>query len=1464
MGNKNHSVIDRALYCSIVLLCSLLVLLPAKQACGQERIFTQWEDIAGLSQAELLEELPIALVGQIIFFRNDQPFFVMQTGANMVPVFFKRSLSNLQTGDFVKVTGTTTYSFDRPGIRLTYLEPTDPLIESIDMVDSKELTLSDQSYFSYTSKDGFVSDFEEIEDGFLLDFVIDPEKNICLFVHSKQVDLDGIHTYIGKQVQVSGVFLPFKADLKGEKMLPTICMNASSKLVPIHDFLVQNPVSYQNLGEFVKLGETPIVMDGTLERRERSWFLKHQDMLIGLDWENNNDQLIGKSVRCIGYASKSADNVSLLHTVVFQPLKPLNSAEIESTSLQREDYVWRKSIPPSENILRSIKEVRDSDALAGDTPIGVDLQATVTYHDPNREVLFVEDDDDGIYVHVIDKVISRIAAGSLVRIRGVKERGITSSLIVLADAQVIAESTKREPKICDISELMTGEMDCNFVAIEARVELVQRIDHTLEIKLLSNEGAIKAIIPFYPEKESYDFLIDSKVMLTGTCGFDFNSNNEVVGIILYMNDYDQLTIIEPSRSSFDQEPITQLTAEQLAAQSQVDSSRVLLNGQFLGWTNTGGFYFQTTAQGFIVNPIDANLAFNFGQSIQILGWPRLHDNTFEIVDALVKVSDQNSQLPFQSQSSNELSKGNLNRLIRRAGILTQQKKDEESLTFQIDSSGQLLTAIMNWDNAIDDDITEIRLDSTVEIEGILVSAPGDGSMGELPVIRVTGPEFVRQLSPPSFLTPQKVFWLLSAAGVVGLVAVLWGVTLKKQVSHQTAEIRKTIELERQAKKRFQRIFESALDMIFLCDTSARVISMNQAGLELLGIELSEIKGKSILKWIAPGDRGKAEEALGLGSKEGRALATEGEVIELQFKTNSGQLVYVELSLRGYILNRGGFGYQCIARNVDARKQSEAHLVKARDAYREANQAKSAFLAMMSHELRTPMNGVIGMTQLLLKSSLDNEQKDQAETILASSRGMMRLILDLLDISRIESDRLILNKESFDLVNLVEEVLGTLSVEADRKKLDLTLEVQPRMIRQYHGDATRLRQVLLNLIGNGIKFTEHGGVAVKIKNGNLASEENQVRIEVEDTGIGIGDVEKKDLFEAFVQLDSSATRKYGGAGLGLTICKRIVLAMGGLIGVEGQSKRGSSFWVEIPLKVIDQRSVLRVPPLRIPSEASVVLLVTNSSVVRSYFRNHFEPTNSEVKVESTTSFVERTRNQNEGFTNETFFAVIIDVSRPGKSFQDAISVLANESVSNGVKWISIEPISGQSEHAQVLERIPQRLKILKPLTESTFQLVCQFLSEDGSDSLEAHHEKDVLKVSANNQDPKAIVARAGLKVLVAEDDPINQKLIALYLKKIGSQAVIVPDGKQVLNKLVEQEFDVILMDCSMPVMDGFEASRKIRENVKHTNLHIIALTAHTLKGDRERCFAAGMNDYLPKPLNLDLLTEKLSHLVADQS
>lgn len=1114
--------------------------------------------------------------------------------------------------------------------------------------------------------------------------------------------------------------------------------------------------------------------------------------------------------------------------------------------------------PQTVSVVTSLHELDLQGKERIEVGVPVEVSAYVTYHDPVFKVLFVQDDSAGIYVAPNNQSLPYLPVGTRVKINAVAQAGLFKPYLSNADVIPLEEPPKAlDPLGVLIPILESGRHDGQMVGVQGRVISADLNHKNLELLLLVDGRSLSVYVRDCPIELDGQALVDSVVDVSGACGFSFEGSR-MISVRLYLDRFHQLKVVEPAQTSFSQAPVERINVEDLKDKPEQYQSRALLYGHFLGMAQENRFFFQTTAQGFLVELTEPDLSIKHGDPIGVLGWARLDEGGSSIrIEAarIERVTDDDLVPSLADQSTDALTTANLNRWLSIQGTLLNTESSESSITLYIQSEEKHITAMLIFPSGEEQSLIVPEVGSTIGIQGVLTGLPSKPGLGEFISIKVFSASDIRVLSPPSWWTVSRIAWALVGAGCIGLFALVWSVSLNRKVKQQTSTLRQTLEHERLIEERYRKIFESALDMILVTDQRSKILSINPAGAKLLQVEPTDIQGKSFLDWVYLEDKTKAEEAFGLGTKTSHELSRDGDVIELRLVTQGGERLYVELSVRGVLLSEETYGYQCIARNIDARKQSEAHLIKARNAYREANRAKSSFLAMMSHELRTPMNGVMGMTQMLQQTKLDAHQKELAKTIQMSSQSMMKLILDLLDISRIESNQLKLADESFDLVQLVEEALATFYPESKRKKLDMTLYFQPRIPRQVRGDANRVRQIILNLVGNAIKFTEKGGVAIRITGEPQSKTVHQIRFEVMDTGVGLGGLRQKDLFEAFVQLDSSNTRKFGGAGLGLSICKRIVQAMGGVIGVEGQTKRGAVFWFEIPFKMGHAQSSVRPPTMNAKTAEHEVLIVSRSALVQDYFRLRCQDMDLSTQSWNDVRFLETAKTKPDAFTKKPA-VVIWDLEYASKKSLKSFNEAADMVVGDSCKWVLLSSYEEAFDFPRDTIRKTQLLKLLKPLTESTFQTFCDFISDHeavndgiGSDGNAAGRE-----ATASQENEQAC---RGLKVLVAEDDMINQKLILLYLKKAGCEYEIVPDGMQVLSMIEKQSFDVILMDCSMPVMDGFEATRRIRSNPKYDDLKVIALTAHSLKGDRERCMKAGMDDYMAKPLNLDLLTKKLS-------
>ena len=1134
------------------------------------------------------------------------------------------------------------------------------------------------------------------------------------------------------------------------------------------------------------------------------------------------------------------------------------------TRLMGQDAVdVKNSILPETNppVVRSLHEL---DVLGNERiskGVTAEITAHVSYHDPMLDVLFVQDSSAGIFVAVASPEPPYLAVGTFVQVKGTVEPGKFKPY--LANAEVVSLKENRsapEALEYDLQMLETGRYDGQMVRVSGRVRSTEKIGNSLALSLLNKGGKFTAFVRDFPDEEDSQSLIDSVVELSGACGFDFDGD-KLLSVRLYADRFNQLKLLVPSKTSFSQSPVERINAAFQGESVQFTEERILLHGNYLGETNDGRIYFQTPRIGLLVELAHSieDLELERGDPIAVLGWGGglKNDSIIRMEQARIEKLSSDLVPALAEQETDELIASNLNRWLSLEGTLEDVETINDLLVFHLENQGKHLAVMLSKSPGMDETLILPEEGSLLSVNGILTGLPSEQGVGEFPTVKVFSLADIKALSPPNWWTVEKIAWVLAGAGLIGLFALAWSVLLNRRVKQQTSVLRQTLEQERLMEERYRKIFESALDMILLADHRAKILSINPAGAELLRDDPASFEGQTFMNWVYLEDRRKAEQAFGLGTKTGQELTQDGEVIELRLITKGGETVYVELIVRGVLLSEGHYGYQCIARNIDARKQSEAHLIKARNASREANRAKSSFLAMMSHELRTPMNGVMGMTQMLQQTKLDEHQKEIAKTIQVSSTAMMKLILDLLDISRIESNQLKLAEEPFDLVQVVEDALATLYPESQRKKLNLTLHCQPRIPNQLLGDATRIRQILLNLIGNGIKFTERGGVAVRVSGEPQSKMVHQIRFEVMDTGVGLGGLRQQDLFEAFVQLDSSNTRKFGGAGLGLSICKRIVQAMGGVIGVEGHSKQGALFWFEIPFKLAHANSSIRPPQISTTRAGKEVSIISENSLVCDYFRMRCRDVGLSAHFFKSQDFLSEIHTESSQVPQKHSI-IVLDMEFVSEECLKELKETADSSGGDTARWVLLSSTEVERELATKSIGSPQSLILSKPLAESTFRSFCDFISDHeptnpdngGADGL-------VDSGSSSHCEPES--ACQGLRVLVAEDDLINQKLIQLYLKKAGCEYEIVPDGKQVMSQLEKQSFDVVLMDCSMPVMDGFEATRQIRSNSNYDDIKVIALTAHSLKGDRERCLKAGMDDYMAKPLNLDKLTEKLSSI-----
>ncbi|MGB2624292.1 MAG: response regulator [Candidatus Acidiferrum sp.] len=655
------------------------------------------------------------------------------------------------------------------------------------------------------------------------------------------------------------------------------------------------------------------------------------------------------------------------------------------------------------------------------------------------------------------------------------------------------------------------------------------------------------------------------------------------------------------------------------------------------------------------------------------------------------------------------------------------------------------------------------------------------------------------------------------------------------------------------RKVLRALIDNVPDFMYVKDLDCKFLVANVSVARQMGAKTpEELIGKSDFDYYSPELAAKFYEDEQRVIRSGQAEINREET-GLDVQGNVSQVMTTQVPLR----DRNGrvTGLAGVGRDITHLKKAQEEMQKAREAAEAASRAKSEFLANMSHEIRTPLNGVMGMTDLALETELTPEQREYLETVKISGDSLLTVINDILDFSKIEAGKIDLEAIDFDLRDSLESTLKTLALRADEKGLELLCEVAPEVPEIVRGDSTRLRQIVINLVGNAIKFTDKGEIAVKVQVEAKEGHDCICRFTVADTGIGIPEEKRELIFAPFSQGDTSTTRKYGGTGLGLTISTRLVQMMGGRIWVDSELGRGSQFHFTVRLGAADAKEIKlgTVAPPELLRGVKVLVVDdnrTNRRILEGMLSRWQMKTTS---VDGGRAALRELSAAREA--GEPYGLILTDMHMPD---MDGFALVEEirQRPELATATIMMLTSAGHRGDAARCQELGVAAYLLKPIRQSE-------LREAIARVLGAREHDGAIPLITRFSLHDAREPDASLRVLLAEDNLVNQRLVVRLLEKRGHQVVVAGTGLEALKALEKEKFDLVLMDVQMPEMDGLEATAAIRKKEKSTGLHqpVVALTAHAMKGDREKCLAGGMDGYLTKPIRPQELDQLLEMYVS---
>ena len=1030
----------------------------------------------------------------------------------------------------------------------------------------------------------------------------------------------------------------------------------------------------------------------------------------------------------------------------------------------------------------------------------VHLSGVVTFVSPARAQLFVQDGSGGIFVAAAS--LRNVSAGDLVSVSGKTAPGRFAPIV--REAVITRVGRSSLPQALPIQPgRLQSDLEGRYVQLDATVRSVFRVREIFQVSLSHGGEQVPALV--YASSAAGIPRPGDFVRVRAVASSLYNAKAQWLGPRLIVQDFSAMRVIRAA--SVDGRNLRLRTENLFAYSGEVPiESQVRVRGVVTCIRPDGVICLQNGSEGLTAR-VGEKLDIALNDFVEAAGFTAFSSYSPSLQDAAVqKLNETRMALPIAISAESAQSGKQDGRLVNMTGTVVLRQRLQKQVAGK--SYDQWFLTLRDGDHLFTAELSHpsggaelsIQPGSRVRVTGVCYVTGPPGSTGTQPyTLWLRSPADIEVIDAAPWWTHERALKAVFALGSAVAFALIWLAVLRRKVRLQTSIIRSQLQLETALEERYRDLFQNSTDLVFTIDMTGRFTAVNQAARQTFGCKEGDTGAWRLQDMVASDHRQVLTDIFALLIGGERSVLRQMLVL-----SRRGDPVVLEMNCRLRHGSEGPNSIEIIARDVTQHKKEQAALEQARSAAEEASRAKSEFLANMSHEIRTPMNGILGMTELTLDTELDGDQRSNLEVVRSSAEALLTIINDVLDFSKIEAGHMELEHEPFDICALVESCVALVSAPIAQKGIELVCDIDPALPAEWIGDAARLRQVLVNLLGNAAKFTHSGEIVVRVDQILRDTDRSVARFQVRDTGIGIPRDQHERIFNVFCQGDGSTSRKYGGTGLGLAIGSRLLRLMGSGLNVDSIPGQGSCF--EFTLETKAPATSIPLLPTSILSGQRVVLYETNPSC-RHAISRALTHAGAQIVTEQSAANL----------------------------------ILTGADLAAPVPVVQLLPTAGAA-----MTRRNAAAVVRKPVGPRALVHACCL----------ALGNSDVLALDASTSRTKNPIRPCRTDesqqrtVLLAEDNKVNQMLAVRTLEKGGYRVLIANNGIEAIRLAHRDEADIVLMDIQMPEMDGFEAALRIREMRQARGqeaLPVIAMTAHALKGDRERCLANGMTDYISKPV-----------------